>query len=767
VSGANGAGSDFVADIFDVALPARPYPGLRPFAKKEWPIFFGRERMVDEVIERLIEQRFLVVHGDSGCGKSSLIRAGVLPRLEQDCARGGAQWITCVTAPGDAPLANLAGALVGLIDTEHIETRTLDLRRILNTGRDGAAALADFVCTRPEQHVCLLIDQFEEIFAHARRHGTQQASLLVDLLIGLQSLAAPRLSVVLTMRSEFLGVCAQFDGFAETVNRTQYLLPRMEHADLVRAIREPAYLYDGEIAPELANRLIADGGNGQDQLPLIQHGLMLLHRDCVVNADGSWRLTADSYRSPGTLGQLLSNHADEVMAAVESPDGSDTVSPGITEDVFRALTDINADGQAIRHPQNLKELIAVTNTSEADVRRVIDAFRAEGVSLLRPYGDDPIAFDDYVDISHEALIRCWARIADVRDGWVSREFKNGLVWRSLLVQADSFERDHSNVLSPATTEERRVWLRRRNAAWSERYDGGWDRVERLIAASEAARDQEIREAADKRARENDAKMEEGQANLREQLLKMNLAAALERGKFTELFGGALLISLGLLAIAGYSAYTAHRESAIAVDQRAKAEREAVKADLARQDLKIAADEAEAKRKAAEASLDDIRSQLAGLSRASDAAPANSAIKQTINQVETSIARQVTALSDATRLSPRIYLHIAEASQRDAARALELRIEAARIDDVALVVPGIQLVDAPPKDSLLRCFVADDCKRYGPRLVEVVNAALTSPKVVLQDFSKTYTPTGALRPQHFELYFAPGPITLAGQPPSAK
>ena len=70
------------ADVFGVTLPLRPYPGLRPFGQDEWPIFFGREQMVDDVVGRLVDQRLLVVHGDSGCGKSSLIRAGVLPRLE-------------------------------------------------------------------------------------------------------------------------------------------------------------------------------------------------------------------------------------------------------------------------------------------------------------------------------------------------------------------------------------------------------------------------------------------------------------------------------------------------------------------------------------------------------------------------------------------------------------------------------------------------------------------------------------------------------------
>src|SRR5436190_1811534 len=84
-----------------VKLPPRPYPGLRPFEKDEWSIFFGRERMADAVVSHVIGKRVLVVHGDSGCGKSSLVRAAVLPRLEQENARSGIRWRTCATTPGE------------------------------------------------------------------------------------------------------------------------------------------------------------------------------------------------------------------------------------------------------------------------------------------------------------------------------------------------------------------------------------------------------------------------------------------------------------------------------------------------------------------------------------------------------------------------------------------------------------------------------------------------------------------------------------------
>lgn len=491
--------------VFAIRLPARPYPGLRPFEEHEWPIFFGRERMTDEIVDRLLGHRLLVVHGDSGCGKSSLVRAGVLPRLEQESARGGARWRTCTTLPRAAPLWNLARALAVLDATregegeggdEGLEARTIAFRRALNFGRAAPAALAELLGCGPRNQVCILIDQFEELFEHARRHGPEQAALLAACLVGLLDAPPAGLYAVLTMRSEFLGACSRYEGFAEAVNRAQYLLPRMEHDDLMRAIREPAVLYDGEVTRELAERLIVDGGGGQDQLPLIQHGLMLLHGERARAAGQalagptpgapSWRLGVEHYHAEHGLAGLLSAHADAVQArAGQRCLGGEGTR--VVEDLFRALTDINAEGQAIRRPCSLERLVAVTGAEESALRCVIDAFRADGVSFLEPYGDEPLPADELIDVSHEALIRCWRRIAEPRDGWLAREFRNGLVWRALLVQADSFERDPGNVLGATTTDERERWLLRRNAAWAERYGGGWERVQRLIAASVEAR----------------------------------------------------------------------------------------------------------------------------------------------------------------------------------------------------------------------------------------------------------------------------------------
>ena len=487
-------------DDFDVTLPLNPYPGLRPFEKHEWPIFFGRETMTDEVVGRLVREQFLVVHGDSGCGKSSLLRAGVLARLEQESARGGLTWRTCAMQPRDAPLQHLAEALVALDGSQDAE-RIIEIRRAVGFGSDAPRALARLLRRSDTDHLCILVDQFEELFAFAKRHGPDEARLLVQLLVGLLEQPPPGLYAVVTMRSEFLGVCAQFPGLPEAVNRSQYLLPRMAHADMARAIREPATLYGGYVSAALAERLIADARGRQDQLPLVQHGLMALHRQKVsheraapaaaaagpaeqASVDGfpgrGWRLELADYSAPGGLSQLLSDHADELCPLAD---------PGrtrVVERLFRALTDINAEGQAVRRPQILAELIAVTGSDLPTLQGIVDPFRAEGASFLTPYERDPIGQATLLDISHEALIRCWRRLSDPKDGWLVREFQDGLVWRSLLVQADSFDRNPSNLLSPATAEERAVWLADHNASWAERYGGGWDRVARLVGASVAA-----------------------------------------------------------------------------------------------------------------------------------------------------------------------------------------------------------------------------------------------------------------------------------------
>jgi hypothetical protein len=742
--------------VFAVKLPPRPYPGLRPFEKDEWAIFFGRERMADAVVARVIEKRVLVVHGDSGCGKSSLVRAGVLPRLEQENARGGIRWRTCATTPGESPLWNLAEELAALTGGPAHEQKAVEIRRVLNFGRSAPAALSELLRQDPTDHVCILIDQFEELFAHAARHGSDEARLVTEFLIALQAEPPEGLYAVLTMRSEFLGACARFDGFAEMVNATQYLLPRMRHADLLRAIREPAALFDGQITRELAERLIADAGGGQDELPLIQHGLMLLHRDqarSVAGASGSWRLGLEHYNANRGLQGLLSDHADALTLDTQRKYLKSERASRAIEDLFRALTDINADGQAIRRPRTLAQLEAVTGVDEPTLRHVVDAFRAEGVSFLRPYGTAPVDRDTLIDISHEALIRCWEKIADPKDGWLMREFRNGLVWRALLVQADSFERDPKNVLAPTTTDEREQWLRRRNASWAQRYGGGWERVQTLVAASGEARDRGRAEEAKRHQREEESR-------LREQRSRLVLRAS-----------GLLLL---LLIAAIYFAVKAKREEsltkralAISTAETARAQREFYEAQVQFENANAARARAEALAAQARESAEELRQ----LAKRLPAGPASggayaqtSRTAQSIEQVAEQLSKAPQTAATTSSTGPRVYLHIGDNRHRPAARDFERALENASVDGAKVVVPGIELVKTSPPRSVLRCFSGEECRGEALRIVKLVNDLLVEPQVELQNLSARYgESTTNVRPRHYEIWFAPGNIRLRDKP----
>jgi hypothetical protein len=152
-----------------VTRPAGPYPGLRPFEPDEWCIFFGRERMIDEVIDRLAQNRLVLIHGVSGSGKSSLVRAGVLPKLALQHLRHDAPWLTCAMRPSGGPLWNLAAEFARLEGCAGDVERIGAIASRFNARSATLASVAASLEGVSGKGLCVLVDQFEELFRFERR----------------------------------------------------------------------------------------------------------------------------------------------------------------------------------------------------------------------------------------------------------------------------------------------------------------------------------------------------------------------------------------------------------------------------------------------------------------------------------------------------------------------------------------------------------------------------------------------------------------------
>jgi hypothetical protein len=262
--------------------PDRPFVGLRPFKTHETLIFFGRQRQIVELLERLHRTRFVGVIGSSGSGKSSLIYAGLVPALQAGFLVGDRdRWVVVRMTPGDSPWLRLSDALRAALCQIGLDPAT-DIRGIAELG--GVTGLLEAISSCLEKanaNLLLFVDQFEEIFRRDDDRASEQHEEdtdFVSVMLGLAQQREVPVFVVFTMRSDHLGDCDDFLGLPEALNESQYLVPRLNRDEVRLAIEGPIRLFQKEVAPRLVDRLLNDLGGQHDQLPVLQHALLRMWR---------------------------------------------------------------------------------------------------------------------------------------------------------------------------------------------------------------------------------------------------------------------------------------------------------------------------------------------------------------------------------------------------------------------------------------------------------------------------------------------------------
>jgi WD40 repeat protein len=409
-----------------------PYRGLSAFEERDAAFFFGREEAAARVLERmsrLLDGRgLLVVSGASGAGKSSLLQAGVLPRLRGTglaAAPAAATWRCLVLTPTRAPLNELAVRVARLAGADAAAVRRgleSDPAGFALTARQAALAEPDGEPGGPaagadqppgHQRLLLLVDQFEQVFTQCPDEGERQAfiaALCAAAGTGQGPGGEPAALVVLGVRADFEARCAGYPELAAAV-QDRYLVTPMTGREMRMAITEPAKRAGQRVDDDLTTLLLDEvrvrqpGGTGAGVLPLLSHAL-----------DQSWRskageiLTLEDYERTGGIEGAVAASAERAYGRL---------TPGqqaAARQVFTRLTATSADGIDTADRSTRAELAEGNSPAmAADVEAVLEAFAAERLLTLAA---------DSVEISHEVLLTAWPLL---RDTWLAQTHADRIV----------------------------------------------------------------------------------------------------------------------------------------------------------------------------------------------------------------------------------------------------------------------------------------------------------------------------------------------------
>lgn len=395
----------------DAHLP-NPYKGLRAFEETDQADFFGRQTLVDHLLASLAlpgpAARFLALVGPSGSGKSSLLRAGLVPRLRQGALPGSAQWYVLLFTPGTSPFDQLAAALL------HLSPRQFpDLADRLRQNETCLEETADAILPNGAE-LCLIVDQFEELYTAVANPDERERFL--HLLVTAVSTSGSRIRLILGLRADFYDRPLMHPELSRLLQRCTEVIVPLTTAELTEAIEEPARRVGVTLQAGLTATLVAAVHEQPGALPFLQYALTELFQRRTGRL-----LTHAAYKAIGGVSGALAQQAETTYLALEP------AAQSVVRQIFLRLVALQEGGGATRQRVLQSELLAASG--EATGRLVLDAF---GSRRLLSFDREPATRQPTVEIAHEALLRAWERLR----GWLD-DSRADLRWQFLLAHASA------------------------------------------------------------------------------------------------------------------------------------------------------------------------------------------------------------------------------------------------------------------------------------------------------------------------------------------
>ncbi len=438
--------------------PRNPYKGLRPFTQNDAADFFGRDSLIAELVERLREAgqsgmakaRLLAVIGPSGSGKSSVVMAGLLPRLQQGALPGSEHWVYPEPmVPGAHPLEALVLRLARLLPDRSLKAMREDLQ---DESARGLHLLAAQLVKAPGQKVVLLVDQFEELFTQTTAEEERQH--FIGLLVRAMTEPQGAVIVILTLRADLYDRPISYPALGRLIVQRQVLVWPMEVQELRAVIKRPAVLPDVQLSFEgnLVGDLLFEVQGQVGALPLLQFTL-----EQLFERRNGYTLTLQAYHEIGGVRGALAKHAESTYASLPSKEHRQLaralflrlIDPGLTEQ------------DTTRRRATFSELALPTSEQTELLQQVTAHFLAARLLTANEIAGTPT-----LEVSHEALIREWPRLS----GWLHEAREDILLQQAISEDAEEWQRRKrpaERLYRGSQLKEARAWARRNTPSGHE------------------------------------------------------------------------------------------------------------------------------------------------------------------------------------------------------------------------------------------------------------------------------------------------------------
>ncbi|MBK9782307.1 MAG: AAA family ATPase [Anaerolineales bacterium] len=367
-----------------------PYKGLDVFEEEDAELFFGREKLVDDLVSRVKDSRTVFVTGPSGSGKSSLVRAGLIHALKQGAIKGSERWLYATMKPGRDPIGELGRVVSSLASSTNPED---EIRAKAMKDATIFARWCEIVLKEGrDKRLVLFIDQFEEVFTQISKEEERIAFL--NLLTHAATIENGRVIILFSMRSDFVSNCATYPQLNALLNQQFVQIGAMQPEELVSAIAQPALRVGLRIDPDLIAQIINEMKGEPGALPLMQFALKDLF-DSQQEKSGVPALTLNDYLQRGGIHKALERHADDSFSKLSRNEQE------LARSIFSGLIEIGRGTQDTKRTALFDELVPA-NTKAEDIEAIV-----QKLADARLITTDESAGRDTVTISHEKLIDAW------------------------------------------------------------------------------------------------------------------------------------------------------------------------------------------------------------------------------------------------------------------------------------------------------------------------------------------------------------------------